>query len=315
MGILVVVMNGHCAPRREGGLGKTRMLESSCLHHRTDPPMTTLTTVTDRAKGVVAPAIASRKFRMGRYLPPPALAPFLDHFWIVEWDLRGQPSFVQRTLPYPCVNLVFDRARSGVWGVASGAFDYELKEAGKVCGLRFRAGAFRGFLGRPLSTITDQVVPLSSVFSWDEAGVLCAVLDGPDDAATVAAAGALLQAGLPAPDPEVERIAAILRTVEASPGLTQVEQLAASAGMGVRSLQQLFSDYVGVSPKWVIRRFRLHEAADRLASGEQVDLASLALGLGYFDQSHFTSDFRKLVGQSPARYRERARADAGAAPG
>jgi AraC-like DNA-binding protein len=77
--------------------------------------------------------------------------------------------------------------------------------------------------------------------------------------------------------------------------------------MGVRSLQQLFSDYVGVSPKWVIRRYRLHEAADRLANGEEVDLTALALDLGYFDQAHFTSDFRKLVGQAPGQYREQAR--------
>jgi AraC-like DNA-binding protein len=57
----------------------------------------------------------------------------------------------------------------------------------------------------------------------------------------------------------------------------------------------------------VIRRFRLHEAADRLASGEDLDLAALALSLGYFDQAHFTSDFRKLVGETPAHYRKRAR--------
>lgn len=268
--------------------------------------MSTLSTVTERAKGVVAPAIASKKFRMGRYLPPAGLAPFLDHFWIVEWDLRDQAPFVQRTLPYPCVHVVFDAARSGVFGVPTGAFDYELKGTGKVCGLRFRAGAFRALLGRPVHTITDQVLPLSAVFPWDDEAAQRTVLDGLDDAAMIEAATGLLRASLPPPEPEVERIAAILRTVEGTPGLTQVEALAASAGMSVRSLQQLFSEYVGVSPKWVIRRFRLHEAADQLASGEALDLAALALALGYFDQSHFSSDFRKLVGQSPARYREQA---------
>ena len=95
--------------------------------------------------------------------------------------------------------------------------------------------------------------------------------------------------------------------MESTPGLTQVEELARAAHMSVRSLQQLFSEYVGVSPKWVIRRFRLHEAADRLASGADIDLAALAQGLGYFDQAHFTSDFRRLVGTSPGRYREEAR--------
>lgn len=273
--------------------------------------MNSLPTVTDRAKGVVAPALAGQMFRLGRYLPPPDLAPFLDHYWIVEWDLRGRPAHTQRTLPYPCVHVVFDRARTGIWGLTTGPFDYELKDAGKVCGLRFRPGAFRAFLGRPLHTITDQVLPLSAVFPWDEAAAQDAVLDTPDDTAMVDAANALLRTVLPAPDPQVDKIGAILRAVEATPGLTQVEALADVAGLGVRSLQALFSEYVGVSPKWVIRRFRLHEAADQLATGADVDLATLAQALGYFDQAHFTSDFRRLVGKSPGRYREEARRTAG----
>jgi AraC-like DNA-binding protein len=270
-------------------------------------PMSPPATVQDRPKGVVAPAQARKMFRMERYLPAPALAAFLDHFWLVEWDLGTQPPYVQRTLPYPCVHVVFDSARSGIWGVPTGAFDYELKGAGKVCGLRFRPGAFRAILGRPLHTITDRVLALSDVFPWDEAAATREVLECADDAGMVAVATSLLAPHLPAPDPQVERIAAILRLAETRPGLTQVEQLAEACGMGVRSLQQLFSEYVGVSPKWTIRRFRLHEAADRLANGDQPDLAVLAQDLGYFDQAHFSADFRKLVGESPARYRERAR--------
>jgi AraC-like DNA-binding protein len=275
-------------------------------------PMTHPATVQERPKGVVAPAQARKKFRMERYLPAPALAAFLDHFWIVEWDLEGQPPFVQRTLPYPCVHLVFDsRVRSGIWGVPSGAFDYELKGAGKVCGLRFRPGAFRAILGRPLHTITDQVLALSEVFPWDALDAERAVLGALDDAGMMAAASQLLLPELPAPNPQVEaqveRIGAILRMAETTSGLTRVEELAEAGGVNLRSLQQLFSEYVGVSPKWVIRRFRLHEAADRLASGIDADLAALAHSLGYFDQAHFTSDFRKLVGQTPAHYRKAQR--------
>jgi len=270
--------------------------------------MTTPATIQDRAKGVVAPALAGRMFRMERYLPPPDLAPCIEHVWIVEWDLRGQPPFVQRTLPYPSVHVVFDRVRSGVFGVVTGAFDYTLQGTGKVCGLKFRPGAFRAFLGRPLHTISDQVLPLSALFGWDDAAAVDAVLGAPGDMAMVDAAGTLLRPRLSVADPQVERIAAILRMVETTPGLTRVEALAAAAGLGVRSLQQLFGEYVGVSPKWVIRRFRLHEAADRLSQGGDLDLSALALDLGYVDQAHFTSDFRRLAGQAPGRYRDDAQA-------
>ena len=57
-----------------------------------------------------------------------------------------------------------------------------------------------------------------------------------------------------------------------------------------------------MGPKWVIRRYRMHEAAARVADGEEVDWAGLAGALGYADQAHFTRDFTATIGMSPARY-------------
>jgi len=51
------------------------------------------------------------------------------------------------------------------------------------------------------------------------------------------------------------------------------------AGLSVRTLQQRFSGDVGVTPKRVICRYRLHEAIGWLAGGEPVDLAELAHAL------------------------------------
>jgi AraC-like DNA-binding protein len=52
----------------------------------------------------------------------------------------------------------------------------------------------------------------------------------------------------------------------------------------------------------VIKRYRLHEAAEQLAAGEVVDWPRLALDLGYFDQAHFIKDFKTIVGRTPAEY-------------
>ena len=67
-------------------------------------------------------------------------------------------------------------------------------------------------------------------------------------------------------------------------------------------MQRLFSDYVGVSPKWVIRRSRLHDAAAQLAAAETVNLTRLAHELGYSDQAHFTREFGRTFGESPKAY-------------
>jgi AraC-like DNA-binding protein len=51
-----------------------------------------------------------------------------------------------------------------------------------------------------------------------------------------------------------------------------------------------------------MRRARLHEAADRVDSGEEVDWASLAADLGYADQAHLSRDFTLTLGVAPTRY-------------
>ncbi len=84
--------------------------------------------------------------------------------------------------------------------------------------------------------------------------------------------------------------------------LHSAASLAKQFEMSLRALQRLFNDYVGVGPKWVINRYRIHEAIARVQAGHAVSWAALAQELGYFDQAHFINDFRKLVGETPADY-------------
>jgi AraC-like DNA-binding protein len=271
-----------------------------------------LQTISERPRGVVDLAAARKTFRLERYTPGAEFAPFLDHYWIVEWDLRGHPAYTQRTLPYPCVNLAFDAGKTAIFGVMTGSFEYTLKDRGKVFGLRFRPGAFRAFLGKSVSSITDSMIALAPVFGCDDTEAERSVFAAPDDAGMIAAAETLLRPSLPSADPKVAQIAAILKMAEQHRELTRVDDLAARAGLAKRTLQALFAEYVGVSPKWVIRRYRLHEAADRMAHDPEVDLAAIAQALGYFDQAHFTSDFQALIGKPPAEYRRTAKALAAA---
>ncbi len=81
--------------------------------------------------------------------------------------------------------------------------------------------------------------------------------------------------------------------------------LAGRCGTSVRRVQRLFAEHVGVGPKWVIRRYRLHEITERLADGVDIDWAVLAADLGYADQPHLSRDFRKIFGEPPTSYAQR----------
>jgi len=104
------------------------------------------------------------------------------------------------------------------------------------------------------------------------------------------------------PDQVALDVATMVERITAEPSMFRVDQVAADLGLPVRRLQRLFAEYVGASPKWVLRRARLHEAAARADQGVGIDWAALASDLGYADQAHMTRDFTAAVGAPPARY-------------
>jgi transcriptional regulator GlxA family with amidase domain len=120
----------------------------------------------------------------------------------------------------------------------------------------------------------------------------------------IAAATALLRGFGADADPAIEQAAELVKRITEDQGLQRVAQLADASGLSARKLQRLFSDYVGVSPKWVMRRARLHEAALRVEKEgpASVDWAVLAADLGYADQAHLTRDFTATLGVPPTRY-------------
>ena len=72
--------------------------------------------------------------------------------------------------------------------------------------------------------------------------------------------------------------------------------------MTLRTLQRLFDDYVGLSPKWVVDRYRMLEAVETLNAGAADGLTELAHRLGYFDQAAFNHAFEKLTGKAPSHF-------------
>src|SRR6266496_4002865 len=233
-------------------------------------------------RGVLRPDLAASCLRLSRHEPSEALAPFVDYYWIPRWDLRGRPPHEQTILPHPNVHLVFEASGAGIFGVDRRLFTRSLSGLGLAFGIRFTAGGFRPFWEAPISQLTDRVVPAARLF-------------GPRAEKT-------RQSVMPERDPLAEQAAALVSRITDDPGLRRVDQLSASSGLTVRTLQRLFADYVGVSPKWVMRRARLHEAAERADSGDPVDWAALASDLGYADQAHLTRDFTVTIGVPPARY-------------
>ncbi|GAA1134545.1 helix-turn-helix domain-containing protein [Ornithinicoccus hortensis] len=93
----------------------------------------------------------------------------------------------------------------------------------------------------------------------------------------------------------------MVHLVESCPDIRTVRELADRSGVGERTLQRLTGRRFGLTPKWLIQRRRLHEAAEHLGLGLRGP-AEVAHDLGYADQAHFTRDFRRVTGHTPAAF-------------
>jgi AraC-like DNA-binding protein len=276
-------------------------------------------TTLDRAatlRGILRPAETVERAGLRRDAPvSEPLRPFVERYWSVRWDLTGQPPFRSEVLSHPSVNVSVESGtepRFGVpmpavlvHGVVTRRFTVDLTGAGRVSAVKFRPGGFAAFTG--VLPARDSVVPLRAELGMAGADLLAAVHAEDDDDARAAVLDATLLARAPTPPDAYVDLLGLVAAMTEDRSLVRVDQVASLGGLSVRSLQRLFAAYVGVSPKAVLARYRLQDAAAAIDAGEVDDLADLAASLGWFDQAHFSRDFRSVVGVTPSSYLQRAR--------
>lgn len=240
----------------------------------------------------------------------PELEPFVERYWSVRWDMSGRPAYRAEVLSAPAVNVSVEAGthpRFGVslpatlvHGVVTRRFDVDLAGVGSVAAVKFRPGGYVALTGsRPAR---NSVTLLTGDLGMDPAGLTAHVLAEPDDDVRVQILDAALRPIAREPTPSYLDLLAVLDRMRTDPALVRVDQVAAEAGLSVRGVQRLFTAYVGVGPKAVLARFRLQDAVATIDAGEVTDLAGLAAELGWFDQAHFSREFRAMVGATPSAY-------------
>jgi AraC-like DNA-binding protein len=271
-------------------------------------------TALDRAttlRGILRPAETSARADLRRDAPvSEPLRPFVERYWSVRWDLTGRPPFRSEVLSHPSVNVSVESGtvpRFGfgmpavlVHGVVTRRFTVDLTGTGRVTAVKFRPGGFTAFTGaRPGR---NTVEPLGRELGVPAERLLADVLAPEDDDERAAVLDAALVPLAPEPaGPYLDLLGLVAAMIE-DRQLVRVDQVAALGGLSVRSLQRLFAGYVGVGPKWVILRYRIHEALERAESERDIDWAGLAADLGYADQAHLVRDFTATVGVPPTAY-------------
>ena len=258
---------------------------------------------------------SDRTWSIARAEVPGDLSDVARRFWIPVWDVPDGEIALQRVLQYPVCLIVISSAYTRFYGVVSGLSQTALSGRGWAVGLMLQPAAGHLLTRAPVRRMTDRFVDLTTLDREviDGVGLTAVVreLMSPDPGSEAAQARARaavetqLRRLLPV-DEEGLLVNAIIEDVETSPELLRVDELCARFDVSERTLQRLLHKRTGLGPKWLIRRRRLQEAADRLRDAD-AELAGIAADLGYADQSHFSRDFRKATGLTPGEFAARFR--------
>lgn len=254
-------------------------------------------------KGILRPHEAVRFIDLRRYRETGLLGQYVERYWSVRWDLPEGTAYESVVIPHPCVNLSFMPVIGAeLHGPGIAVSRHPLTGRGRVFGVKFRPGGFTAFSGVKGAALADWSAGAATVFGA-EADELNAIVMSGNDIDAIQVVSGFLAARMPeAPDRRYGRLLAAVKAMLEDREITRVDQVAARFFMSPKTLQRLFQDYIGLGPKTLIRRYRIHDAADRLAEDPGADLARLAAELGWSDQAHFTHDFKDQIGSPPAEY-------------
>lgn len=254
--------------------------------------------------------------------PDDALKPFIDRLW--GWEgTRDEMVLLPTVLPgtgaelYFHYRLPFRRVTApGAQILCDAAHLFCVRrqpiplcpasDVGFIA-VRFRAGMLHRFTDLPGNELVDRVLSIDDLWG----------VPGKRLAARVAESGSiperlrLIQDFLSkrlrveAADELVERAVSSLYREASS---LSIEQLALRMRIGRRQMERRFLQLTGQSPAEIRRLGRFQKVARSLLLVPSATPLDVALAHGYYDQSHFSRDFRELACASPGRFLEMARA-------
>jgi AraC-like DNA-binding protein len=252
--------------------------------------------------------------------PRPPLDRCIQKLWYVR--APGIDRRRERVLPNGCVQVILNLERDFLVDCSENGPDchmapslvvgarvkYELidrSDMADLIGIIFRPGGFACFADDPVdafshcSTSLENVWPRQARSLRDRLGDLAtpeARLDCLERFLMTSYADRL------GTNPIIDFA---LRRFAQLPSVTGVERVARETGWSTRHFSQIFREHVGVSPKAWCRIQRFQSALRHLRSGSQMPWAELALDCGYYDQSHFSNEFRAFSGINPSTYSAR----------
>jgi AraC-like DNA-binding protein len=235
-------------------------------------------------------------------LPPlPSLAEVIEFIWVDTWNAARRPPTRFRIVADDAPHIIWHvhggRHRSqtlGVVGARSTFSDLDVSKRLLTVGIRLRPGALPLLAGRSARHLTDRTIRIDARLARGAGASPERVIEMLTDYVGERAAGC-----------ETHRFVRCARSLDPRRSHS-VRDIARDMDINERSLRNLSRDHLGLSLKQFMKIRRLHAALGLAHSATRLSWSRIASEAGYSDQAHLIRDCRALLGETPARFLERA---------
>lgn len=255
--------------------------------------------------------------RFQTFKPSAALAPYVREYWVMESVEPLTTERIIRLIPDGNVEWIFQLESQVAFrfgsknsfqssaahfvGQFSSFVDISFPTGHFfVFAIKFHPCAAHLFWNESMHAFTEKFVSLDNTIVPEVESLEERIQCARKLEEKIRAADSFLLNRLKTPFPnELHHCFSMLQTTEEH---FRVKELERTSGYTKRRLQQVFLEKVGISPKMVHRIFRMRSAVDYMKTQPAISLTQVAHEFNFYDQSHFTQEFRRFTGFTPRHF-------------
>jgi len=252
--------------------------------------------------------------------PSAPFRPFIKYYKYIESDVTG----IFKTVPVPYIELYFNFTHVNLYSPGyfdvdnprihlAGLLGYEQNSFSHMYGtdrnggfaIVFQPLGFYNLFNIKSSDSCRYIIDGESIFKkdiyhlWEKLQAYCNIND------MKSLFESYLSNYVKQSSFRLDLINNIISYMDNSNGMIRVSQICDKYNVPKRSLDRHFKDEIGISPKELLNIIRINKAIRLIIDNPDCDLTGISYLSGYYDQSHFIKEIKRITGISPGHLQRR----------